>query len=157
MKAFFPQNVEDVTSSAIPNSIEAIALARDYNIAAVLPAAFYQLARTTLVNSNELEKLKHRDLVLVSNFQKKVALFWDDIFETVGHDCRVAKCVMFHTQHVHSIKKIYPLDPIMGMHKLIEYNWIAAKEYCPTASKDVVNKLKMGRLQFWDKMKVWLR
>jgi hypothetical protein len=157
MKAFFPRNVQDITSSDIPNSIEAIVLAREYSVHTILPAAFYQLARTKpSINDDELKKLEIGDFIMLSNVQKQSMLLWDDIFEIVGHNCQLADCVIFHTQHVQGIKKRYPLDPIMGMHKLIKYDWVAAKEYCPTASKNVVNKLRTRRLQFWDDMKVWL-
>ena len=84
-----------------------------------------------------------------------MALLWDDINETIGHKCQNAKCVMLHTEHLHTVKNTHLLDPIMGITKLIKCDWGLQLD-CNTTPKQIIGRLKAQRKSFWDKMENWL-
>ena len=152
--ALFPQTVQAITSTEIPNSFEAVSVAREYDIHEIWPASFYQLARLKPpINNDEFRNLTRADLVKLLDLQKRIVLFWNDILDIVAHDCKVPNCVMFHTEQVRLIKKKHPLDPIVGISRLIKRDWgTGDARSCGRPLEEFINKLRTARLKFWDEM-----
>ncbi|KAF8965737.1 hypothetical protein BDZ97DRAFT_753832 [Flammula alnicola] len=127
IEALFPDIPAKITARNSPHAIEALILARAHDLSKVLRCTFYQLARTSskIVATSEtdsgddtpdpLERLTAKDLVLLLDLQKKLALRWDAIIPIVEPTCACPKCVEARKPNTAlALRKDHLFDPISG-------------------------------------------
>ncbi|KAF8965743.1 hypothetical protein BDZ97DRAFT_2074519 [Flammula alnicola] len=169
IEALFPDIPAKITAHNSPHAIEALMLARAHKLSKVLWCTFYQLARTSskIVPASEtgagaadtpdpLEGLAAKDLVLLLDLQKKLALRWDAIIPIAESTCAHQKCTeALRPNTVLALRKDHLFDPIFGINKLLKQNW-GSKGFCEAEKEKVIANLEKERMSIWDDMKVWL-
>ncbi|KAJ7812715.1 hypothetical protein B0H14DRAFT_1451894 [Mycena olivaceomarginata] len=168
---WFSDDVDELSSSVLPQPAAAVLLGRTWNLPGILKRAFYELLRTkpdepptrddeTVNMSNRLQGWEMADITRLGEAQKHLTAAWLSVLTIATSDtcktpCPASKRTASSTAAIAEVVLKYQLDPICGLDALMAGNWapIHGCKVCGIKRKSSFAKKKV---QIWEDMDVWL-
>ncbi|TRM66359.1 hypothetical protein BD626DRAFT_487571 [Schizophyllum amplum] len=170
LRRLWPDGLEDLTTTRIPNAVATVVLTRDGHMPGVRKRAMYELVRTEGFSQgpNE-EKLSEAEYSALVRAREKLTNVWimnagmapkvglpdghSDLhcIERLGHGIRAHYSALSETK----ILEEYANDAICGLQALAEIDWKAHGfcDRCATAKRNAWNEIRQKQ---WENLDLWL-